>query len=87
MSEERSTCIVCGKEYKACLSCKKITSYRPWRLITDTLDHYKIHVILSDYNNGYNNKEKTRELLSHVNYDLGELKESVQGLITSIFAE
>ena len=84
MSNDRSVCIVCGKEYDACFNCNETKNLRPWRTVCDTVECYKIHVILSDYNNGYKTKEQAKEALSNIDYKLDELKESVQKMIKDI---
>lgn len=46
--QNNTTCAICGKGYYLCLACKshKLT---PWRLHTDTSEHYKIFQILRGY--------------------------------------
>lgn len=87
MGNDKSVCIVCGKEYDACFNCQETRELRPWRTVCDTVECYKIHVILSDYNNGYKTKEQAKEALSKIDYKLDELKESVQKMIKEIVAE
>lgn len=80
-------CLVCGKKYHCCLSCEKERSFRPWRSITDTIEHYKIHLILCDYHNGNIDKMEAKELLSRVSFDMKELRESVQTVIKDIIGQ
>lgn len=63
-------CVVCGKGYHACDSCNEIKSFTPWRSLTDTIEHYKLFLILKDYNNKLIDKKEARRLLS--NMDLSE---------------
>lgn len=44
-----ATCDICGKKYHVCKTCEEATSFKPWRTITDTMDHYKIFMVLSAY--------------------------------------
>lgn len=72
MSEElNATCSICGKRYHVCHTCKEITSFTPWRTITDTRDHYMIFLALSEYTK-IKNKAKAKNELSRC--DLSELE-------------
>lgn len=39
-------CIVCGKGYKFCDSCRNVRGYTPWRVIADTPECYQIHLLI-----------------------------------------
>lgn len=88
MSEKyNAICDICGKPYKICKSCQDITSFTPWRIITDTREHYKIFLILSEYNQT-KNKENARNGLSTC--DLSELEsftENTKKMIQEIMTE
>lgn len=81
---DMSTCIVCGKSYTACLSCRNQDRIKPWRSITDTIDCYKIFLIISQYNNGYVSKEEAKKQLEAVSFNKKNLKVSVQRKIDEI---
>jgi hypothetical protein len=81
-------CVVCGKGYHACDSCNTTKTFTPWRVLTDTIDHFKIFTTLKDYNNGLINKEEAKELLSNV--DLSEkdsFRDGSKKLLNEIFKE
>lgn len=84
MSTTRSKCIVCGKEYDVCLSCKNVKSYRPWRTVCDSIDHYKIHLVLSDHTNGFITSEEAKEQLSSIKFDADELLPALKEHIDEI---
>ena len=44
-----ATCDICGKRYHICHSCEEAKSFKAWRTITDTIEHYKIFMVLSEY--------------------------------------
>lgn len=44
-----ATCSICGKKYHLCSTCENIKTFAPWRNITDTIDCYKIFLVLSEY--------------------------------------
>lgn len=80
-------CVVCGKGYHACDSCNKERSFTPWRVLTDTIEHYKIFMILKNYNNQLISKESAQEkLLSMDLTDMEFFKESAKKVLNQIFS-
>ncbi len=59
-------CAVCGRGYHACDSCAREKAYTSWRTITDTMEHYKIFMILRDYNAREITGEKAAALLEEL---------------------
>ena len=45
-----ATCSICGKKYHMCASCKDLMALQPWKIHTDTAEHYKIYQVLLGYN-------------------------------------
>ena len=88
MSQElNATCDICGKKYHICSSCKEVKSFTPWRTVTDTMQHYLIFLVLSEYTKT-KDKEKAKEELSKC--DLSELdtfNENIKSAIKEIMAE
>lgn len=85
-NSDLAVCTVCGKTYKTCLSCKNLDVTKPWRSITDTVDCYKIFLIISQYNNGYITKDEAKQQLGAISFNKKDLKESVQNKITEIMS-
>ena len=65
-SKTNAVCDICGRAYKVCRTCQGIQSFKPWRTVVDTLDHYRIYLVLSEYTNTHN-KEKARHDLEYCN--------------------
>lgn len=61
--ENNAKCTICGKAYHKCNSCSD-SKMKPWRSIVDTINHYKIYLIIADYTNKKISKEKAKELLN-----------------------
>jgi len=57
-------CVLCGTGYHACDTCNKEKTFTPWRALTDTIEHFKIFMVLKDYNNKLINRKQAQELLS-----------------------
>ena len=60
--ENNAICDICGKPYHVCQTCKDITSFKPWRTVTDTFPHYMIFLAISDYTRT-KDKQKAKEAL------------------------
>lgn len=69
--ENNAICSICGKPYRVCRTCQEITSFTPWRTITDTLPHYMIYLALYEYTKT-KNKIKAKEELEKC--DLSEVE-------------
>ena len=69
MSEKANHwCIICGNGYHACDSCNEVKTFKPWRSLTDTVEHYKIFCVLKEYNEKFLTKEEAYNAL--MNLDL-----------------
>lgn len=84
MGKDMATCIVCGKTYKTCLSCKHLDVIKPWRSIADNVVCYKIFLVVSQYNSGHISKEEAKRQLNELKFDVKELKPSIQNSIAEI---
>lgn len=69
MAENNAVCSICGKEYYACLSCHDSIKVNPWKVFTDTSEHYKVFQIVRGYNTGVYTKDEARVKLNNVNLD------------------
>ena len=64
MSKElNATCSICGKRYFVCSTCRSVKTVKPWRTITDTIECYKIYMIVHNYKNNAISKEEARKQL------------------------
>ena len=64
-------CSICGKKYHFCLDCGNAKSFTPWRTIVDTIEHYKIFIIIRNYVNKNINKSEAKLQLNKL--DLSEI--------------
>lgn len=86
MSEQiNAYCTICGNGYHMCLSCKDKMRMSPWKMYTDSAEHYKIHQIIY----GLSTKVYTEDeaLLKLKNVDLSDLetfKPNIKAIIKGI---
>lgn len=64
--QNNTTCAICGKGYYLCLACKS-NKLTPWKLHTDTSEHYKIFQILRGVFMNVYSMEEAKEKLSAIN--------------------
>lgn len=80
-----ASCSICGKGYYMCLSCKDLMALSPWKIHTDTSEHYKIYQIIHGYSTGVYNKEEAKSKLQMVDLsDLDSFREHIKVLIKDI---
>lgn len=55
-------CAICDKKYHLCKTCEDVKTFSPWRTVTDTIDCYKIFLVLSEYTKTKNKEQAKKEL-------------------------
>lgn len=87
MQQNNHKCDICGKDYYYCYSCSGIESFTPWRTITDSIEHYKIFLIIKDYTNKYIDIKETKRLLSSQDLsDLETFRYEIKNVINEILS-
>lgn len=76
-------CAICGKGYHCCNTCLEEQTFKPWRSIVDSIEHFKIYCAIHSYTL-HKDKEKAKEELKEC--DLSEL-ESFNLEIKSVIKE
>lgn len=85
-----ATCVLCGKKYHRCDTCEKMkNTFASWRILTDSIEHFKLFDLLRDYGLG---KVKKNDLLKELkNFDLSDvdtwLDESNKRLVKDLLKE
>lgn len=79
-------CPICGTQYYACDSCEAHKNITPWKVITDTAEHYKILKILSAFNGNKLSDKEAKEMLQNVDLSdkytfVDEVKVSIDSIM------
>lgn len=69
--KNNATCKICGTPYYMCLSCKEFRQLYPYKLHTDTAEHFKIYQILQGYSTKVYTKDDAKTRLQNV--DLSDI--------------
>ncbi len=80
-------CSICGKGYYLCQSCKNEKKFKPWRTVTDTIEHYKIYMAIHGYTVTKNKDIAKAELQNCDLSDISSFKEEIKKVINEITAE
>ena len=64
-------CAICGAGYHVCQSCLETRQFKPWRMVTYTVRHFKIYSILHDYEIRSMDRQAARNALADC--DLSDL--------------
>lgn len=87
-NKNNSICSICGKEYYACLSCHDSMRINPWKVYTDTSEHYKVFQIVRGYNTGVYNKDEAKEKFNNVDLDdIESFRPHIKQIVKDILKE
>lgn len=80
-------CSICNRDYEICLACKNEKKFKPWRTVTDTIEHYKIYMAIHGYT-VTKNKEQAKTELQNCNLsDIDSFKPKIKSVIQEIMSE
>lgn len=81
-AQNNATCSICGKPYYKCLSCRDAAKLQPWKMYTDSAEHYKVLQAIRGYNTGVYTKDELKFKLKNIDLsDLESYKEHIKALI------
>lgn len=83
-------CLVCGKEFKACNTCKQNTPETlQWRRVVCCPAHFAYHIPIIMYHNGEYNKDKARTELQNAIDAYGNIEycDNVKAIVDEILAD
>lgn len=87
MENINAYCSICGQGYHICNSCKEQKTFRPWRTVTDSIEHYKIYLAIHGYTLSKNKEVAKNELENCDLSDLDEFKPEIRTIIKEILTE
>ena len=86
--KNNATCSICGKKYYICLSCRDSMKANPWKMYTDTSEHYKISQVVKGFYNGVYNKDEAKDKLKNVDLSgLDNFLPHIKEIINNILKE
>lgn len=86
--KKNATCGICGKEYYACLSCKDSMQLNPWKVHTDTAEHFKVFQVVRGYSTGVYTKDEAREKFKNIDLtDIESFMPHIKKIVKDIIKE
>lgn len=55
-------CAICGKGYHLCQTCSEQKIIKPWRTVTDSIEHFKIYTVIHGYTISKDKEVSKKEL-------------------------
>ncbi len=80
-------CSICGHKYHICSSCPEQKKFRPWRTVTDTIEHYKIYMAIHGYTITKDRETAKTELQNCDLSGLENFNPEIKAVIKEILAE
>ena len=86
--KNNATCSICGNPYHRCLSCRDTMKLQPWKMFTDSAEHYKVFQAVRGYNTGVYTEDEFKSKLKNIDLsDLENYKEHIKKLIKTALKE
>lgn len=86
--KNNATCSICGRGYHVCLSCRDSIQLAPWKIHTDTAEHYKVFQVIRGYNTKVYDKDEARSKLKNINLeDLELFRPHIKQIVEDILKE
>lgn len=86
--KNNATCSICGRSYYKCLSCRDSMKMQPWKVFTDTSEHYKVFQAVRGLSTGVYSKDEFKSKLKNIDLsDLETYKEHIKVLIKEALKE
>lgn len=82
-----ATCSICGGKYEVCRSCADKLSLKPWKTVTDTIEHYKIYLAIHGYTVTKNKENARNELVKCDMSGLETFNPEIKSIIKEIMAD
>lgn len=87
-NKNNATCSICGKDYYACLSCRDSLKANPWKIHTDTSEHYKVYQIIHGLSTRVYSKDEARTKLKNVDLsDIERFRPHIKEIVKDILKE
>ena len=89
MAEKNNAyCAICGNPYHVCMSCLDSMRLSPWKIHTDTSEHFKVYQVIHGFTGNVYNKDEAKGKLKNIDLsDLNTFKPHIKQIIKDILKE
>ena len=86
--KNNAICSICGNPYHKCLSCRDSMNLQPWKMFTDTAEHYKVFQAVRGLSTGVYSNDEFKSKLKNIDLsDLENYREHIKVLIKNALKE
>ncbi len=86
--KNNAICSICGNPYHKCLSCRDSMKLHPWKMFTDTAEHYKVFQAVRGLSTGVYSNDEFKSKLKNIDLsDLENYREHIKVLIKNALKE
>ena len=87
-SKNNAYCAICGNPYYVCMSCLDSMRLSPWKIHTDTSEHFKVYQIIHGFTSNVYDKDEAKNKLKNVNLeDMDNFRPHIKKIIEDILKE
>ena len=88
MAEKNAYCAICGNPYYVCMSCFDSMRLSPWKIHTDTSEHFKVYQIIHGFTGNVYSKDEAKLKLSKIDLsDMESFRPNIKEIIKEILKE
>lgn len=89
MAEKNNArCTICGKPYYVCMSCLDTMRLAPWKIHTDTAEHFKVSQVVHGVSTNVYTKDEAKKKLENINLeDMNTYRPHIKKIIEDILKE
>lgn len=88
LEKNNATCKICGKPYYVCMSCADSMKAHPWKIFTDTSEHYKIFQVVRGLSTGVYTKDEGKKKFKNIDLrDIESFRPHIKDIIKDVLKE
>ena len=86
--KSNATCKICGEPYYVCMSCANSMKAHPWKVFTDTSEHYKVFQVVRGLSTGVYTKDEAKEKFKNIDLkDIESFRPHIRDIVKDVLKE
>ena len=88
MKKNNAYCAICGNPYHVCMSCLDSMRLSPWKIHTDTSEHFKVYQVVHGFTSNVYGKDEAKIKLKNIDLrDMKSFRPNIKEIIKDILKE
>ena len=81
-------CAICGNPYYVCMSCLDSMRLSPWKIHTDTSEHFKVYQVIHGFTSNVYSKDEAKRKLKNIDLrDIESFRPNIKEIVKNILKE